>query len=187
MPDIMAEEPIRIRDCACPGSPHAEGDLVRLWPKLPARGGAAASYVLYTEGNTAATRAGALFEVLLVAGVGWWNLVQEVEVREGRQVIKRIAPVPVHPMTIPEQIGWGDGGSVLFNPVMDLYGPAIFSQESEPEVENDDGPLPTSESSGSGPMDSLAEPLSTSATRLSSVPPRKPSNSSSPANTAMAF
>ena len=41
----MAEEriPVRVRDCACPGTPHAEeGDIIYLLPALPLAGGAAA-------------------------------------------------------------------------------------------------------------------------------------------------
>jgi hypothetical protein len=33
---------VRVRDCACPDTPHGEGDIVYLAPTLPAAGGIAA-------------------------------------------------------------------------------------------------------------------------------------------------
>jgi hypothetical protein len=34
--------PVRVRDCACPGTPHPEGDLVYILPKIGLEGGTAA-------------------------------------------------------------------------------------------------------------------------------------------------
>lgn len=39
MPDLV---PVRVRDCACPDSPHEEGDIVYLHPTLSLLGGLAA-------------------------------------------------------------------------------------------------------------------------------------------------
>jgi hypothetical protein len=36
---MQALEPVRVRDCACPGEPHPEGDIVYLAAKLPFQGG----------------------------------------------------------------------------------------------------------------------------------------------------
>jgi len=40
MPELV---PVRVRDCACPDSPHDEGDVVYLHPTLSLRGGIAAT------------------------------------------------------------------------------------------------------------------------------------------------
>lgn len=40
MPELV---PVRVRDCACPDLPHADGDFVYLYPTLSLRGGIAAT------------------------------------------------------------------------------------------------------------------------------------------------
>jgi len=42
----MTPERIRVRDCACPGTPHEEGDFVLLAPTLSAAGGIAAEQAM---------------------------------------------------------------------------------------------------------------------------------------------
>lgn len=44
---------VRVRDCACPGSPHPEGDTVSLLPQLSIEGGAAAELDLIDVMNAA--------------------------------------------------------------------------------------------------------------------------------------
>jgi hypothetical protein len=44
---------VRVRGCACPGSPHAEGDTVSLLPQLSIEGGAAAELDLVEVMNAA--------------------------------------------------------------------------------------------------------------------------------------
>lgn len=41
MADLIA---VPVRDCACPGTPHAEGDIVYVLPTLPLEGGLAAEH-----------------------------------------------------------------------------------------------------------------------------------------------
>lgn len=161
----MAEEPIRIRDCACPGSPHSDGDFVRLRPKLTAAGGAAAIFAIAANGGNPAKATGELFEILLTAGIGWWNLVAE----KGR-------PVSLNAQAIIEQIDWGGGGRLLFDKVTELYNAALFGEPDEPEADDDTAPLATPESSDSGPIEtSPADRASTSATPPSSARRRAPS------------
>lgn len=166
MADIMAEEPIRIRDCACPGAPHPDGDLVRLRPKLPAVAGAEASTVLYLNPDPA-RRQGLLYGVLLVGGIGWWNLLDAKK-----------RPVSINEQTVLEEIDWGGGGKQLFNVVMERYGEALFGRPNADEAD-ETAPLVPSESSSSGPTAG-----STSATPESSEKPPRPSKSSSPTSTA---
>jgi hypothetical protein len=41
---MQALEPVRVRDCACPNTPHAkEGDIIYISPTLPLRGGLVAN------------------------------------------------------------------------------------------------------------------------------------------------
>ena len=42
----MHYEEVRVRDCACPDTPHEDGDVVYLNPKLSAAGGIAAEQVI---------------------------------------------------------------------------------------------------------------------------------------------
>ena len=39
MPELV---PVRVRDCACPDAPHADGDIVYIAPRLSLEGGIAA-------------------------------------------------------------------------------------------------------------------------------------------------
>jgi hypothetical protein len=43
MPDLV---PVRVRDCACPDTPHADGDIVYLAPKVSLELGVAAQQAL---------------------------------------------------------------------------------------------------------------------------------------------
>lgn len=55
---MMELVPVRVRDCACPGTPHPDGDIVNINPKLPLIAGLEAQ----RENGKALTQA--IFEVL---------------------------------------------------------------------------------------------------------------------------
>lgn len=80
--------PVRVRDCACPETPHDEGDFVYLLPQLSLEGGAAAEMerLVVMEGFTEATEAektrltmrmlARLTEVYVRYGAVAWNWLQ---------------------------------------------------------------------------------------------------------------
>lgn len=68
---------VRVRDCACPNTPHPDGDVVFLAPKLSLAGGLAAS----ADISTALGNGTMLAELWLVTfvkhGAIGWNLLDE--------------------------------------------------------------------------------------------------------------
>lgn len=68
-------EPVRFRDCACPGTPHPNGDTVTFKPKLSFDENVAAIAAIFGgEGPSASSKA---WGVYLRAGPIAWNLVDE--------------------------------------------------------------------------------------------------------------
>lgn len=68
-------DPTRFRDCACPGTPHPEGDTVTFRPRLPFEAGLEAIRLIYadpTQGN-----ASKAWPVYLREGPLSWNLLDE--------------------------------------------------------------------------------------------------------------
>lgn len=79
MPKLV---PVRVRDCACPHTPHEEGDLVYLAPTLSLEGGIAAQQDLVSSRNPDGTAdVNLLTRRWLVTyvrfGTRGWNLTDE--------------------------------------------------------------------------------------------------------------
>lgn len=118
MPDLV---PIRFRDCACPGSPHPDGDVAQLRPYLDFAGGAealASITVVDDDGNARLAdviewrlRLGPIF---MRRGVVTWNLTDE-----------NGDPVAVTPETL-EALRFEDAFE-LADRADDLYGAQITS------------------------------------------------------------
>lgn len=98
MPDTI---PVRFRDCACPGTPHEEGDIAQLRPHLDLAGGSEAlrAISVFTEndkGETLWTLAPSeefqerLWPVYLRRGVVSWNVVDE----NGPVPLEEVADLP---------------------------------------------------------------------------------------------
>lgn len=99
MPDTIA---VRFRDCACPGTPHPDGDVAELRPHLDLAGGSEAlrSVSVFSEdkdGNTLWKLAPSsefqerLWPVYLRRGVVSWNVVDE----DGKPVpLEAVADLP---------------------------------------------------------------------------------------------
>lgn len=70
--------PVRIGECLCPGSPHADGDFVYLRPKLGLSAGIALQRLIVEanqqQGVDAAEMTGKLAEAYLLHGVAEWTL-----------------------------------------------------------------------------------------------------------------
>jgi hypothetical protein len=72
----MALEEVRVRDCACPGTPHEEGDIVFLASTLSAEGGIAAEQdMASTRDSEELTRKWLISFVRF--GARGWNLLDE--------------------------------------------------------------------------------------------------------------
>lgn len=68
-------EPVRFRDCACPGTPHAKGDTITFKPQLSFDANVAAVSAIFNgDGEPNVTRA---WKVYLHEGPAAWNLVDE--------------------------------------------------------------------------------------------------------------
>lgn len=74
--------PVRVGDCLCPGTPHADGDFVYIRPKLGLAGGIAIQKLVIDANNAVnpmdtAELTGVLAEGYLIHGIVDWNLVGE--------------------------------------------------------------------------------------------------------------
>ena len=71
MPDLI---PVRVRDCACPDTPHAEGDEVYLLPTLPMEGGLAAEQDLFAAAGDSNLLTRLWLRTFVTHGAVGWNL-----------------------------------------------------------------------------------------------------------------
>lgn len=68
-------EPVRFRDCACPGTPHPDGDTVTFLERLPFDANVAALSAIFSgEGGANSNKA---FSVYLHRGPVAWNLLDD--------------------------------------------------------------------------------------------------------------
>ena len=75
MPELV---PVRVRDCACPHTPHAdEGDIVYLAPHLDIRGGSRAERELIQASGDAGVLTGLWLETFVLFGAKDWNLLDD--------------------------------------------------------------------------------------------------------------
>jgi hypothetical protein len=68
---------VRARDCACPGAPHAGGDIVSLRPQLSLAGGLAAQADIIGAAGDGSTLAQRWLVTYVTHGAIGWNLVDE--------------------------------------------------------------------------------------------------------------
>ena len=70
---------VRARDCACPGTPHPDGDVVYMLPRLPLDAGLEAAFIWETNKSNAR----AVFREWLTVFVRYcakgWNLTDDVD------------------------------------------------------------------------------------------------------------
>lgn len=74
MPELV---PVRVRDCACPDSPHEDGDIVYLAPVLGYKGGLAAERQLFALSTNEDALTEAWGETFIRYGATAWNLTDE--------------------------------------------------------------------------------------------------------------
>lgn len=89
--------PVRVGDCLCPDTPHADGDFVSLRPKLGLASGIALQRLIVEanqqQGIDAAEMTGKLAEAYLLHGIAEWTLLDA----NGK-------PIPVTNETIQYQL-----------------------------------------------------------------------------------
>lgn len=73
----MAETTVRVRDCACPGTPHETGDEVYLAPEIGLEGGLVAEQQLIDHQDDAASLTRLWAMTFVRYGVVGWNLVDD--------------------------------------------------------------------------------------------------------------
>lgn len=104
---------VRVRDCTCPGTPHPEGDVVYLAPKLSMRAGMAAAAI--AEGTNSIEIANGLADVYLRFGVLGWNLLDD----DGRARV-------FTPAGVEAEFPYGEGGAEISEACDGLYAQDII-------------------------------------------------------------
>lgn len=77
---MTTTEAVRVRDCACPDTPHEDGDFVYLAPTLPAEGGIAAEQEINKPHADDDELTRALLLIFTRHGAQDWNLAEPFSV-----------------------------------------------------------------------------------------------------------
>lgn len=156
MSRLTPSEPIAVRvgDCLCQGTPHADGDVVFLDPNLSLDGGLWANSAIATFGDDPQRLERELGLAYLLGGISGWNFLDDAG-----------ASIPVNPDTIRRALPWGAGGRLVAERANELYYEAVV----RPLVDR----LQTRSAPG-------ATGSSTSPVRPPKAGTRKPRGSSSP-------
>lgn len=162
----VKREPVRIGECECPDTPHADGDHAYLRPRLSPEGGMAAAFVLteLEKGDTLVDYMRVMGMVLIEDGLVAWDVLDD----DGE-------PAPFDKASI--RSGMYDYESTL-KPIIDrafeLYEASVMRplqqmaqrQKSEASTSSNSGPTP-------GPTSASSE--SSEPTRVPSGPSTTPS------------
>lgn len=101
MSRFAPSNPVRVRvsDCLCPDTPHADGDFVTLYDRLPVTAGTAATRALSTRdpGEEPET---AILRAILPHVIASWTFLDH-ETGE---------PLEINPSAVTEALPWTDGG-----------------------------------------------------------------------------
>lgn len=141
MSRLLPIEPIEVRigDCECPGTPHPDGDKAWLRPRLTAKGGMTATYLIVNNDGDPTRLSRDLGMCFLVDGLVRWNLLDE----DGN-------PIPTDEDTLTSgALDWDSTLLPIANAANDVY------QES---VLRPFRPAKALESSPSGPTDASTSP-----------------------------
>jgi len=107
---------VAIGPCECPGTPHADGDLVYLAPALSMAGGMAAQGVIAEAAGDSVRLQELLAALWIKYGVIDWNLVGE----DGK-------PVPLTEANVAAALPYGKGGRLVAEKADDLYAEDILA------------------------------------------------------------
>lgn len=142
MTESLPLVPVPVGACRCPGEPHADGDVVFLYPKLGLAGGIATHSVIQMMVPGPA-RLAAIYEALFDHGIGDWTFSNGTG-----------AKIPISPATVRGALPWLEGGSTVASELLALHGQAILSPFADQKQKKDNQPpkrTPTTKSSRRGP------------------------------------
>lgn len=108
--DQVSNIPVPIGPCECPGTPHGDGDVVYLAPRLSAPGGMAAQGAIVDGGTDSLRLQELLWRVYRDHGILDWNLLDE----DGE-------PVPLTAANKEAALPYGKGGEQVADKADDLY------------------------------------------------------------------
>jgi hypothetical protein len=106
--------PVNVGACRCPGTPHEDGDVVRLDAELSTPAGIAAQAALSQGGNWEDLYAGMLMG-LMRHSVREWTLADD----DG--------PIPVNPQNVEKHLPWLRGGKEVAGMAAELYAQTILT------------------------------------------------------------
>lgn len=138
--------PVPIGVCPCPGTPHADGDIVYLAPVLSTPGGMAAS---------AAIREGLTDQVLLAEKLG--GIWLRHGIRTWTFLDAEGDPVPVSTDAADDLLPWGKGGRLVADKADELYAQDVlapFMEAVKQAKRSQRGPTPKTASSTPAPTSS---------------------------------
>lgn len=161
MPRFEPSAPVRVRvsDCLCPDTPHADGDFVTLYDRLPVDAGTAATRALVNRKPSQDPEEAILRAILPHIIIDWTILDHETG-----------QPLEITPDNVAEALPWTHGGYEVAKAAADRYLDAVVTPFLSRVL-----PKPTDKSSPT------TQTASTSASPSSSTKRRKPSASSSDA------
>ncbi len=74
---MQALFPVRVRDCACPGTPHEDGDTVSMTPTLDLEGGLIAEQQMLANYQDTPVLTRLWMDTFVRYGAKGWNLIDE--------------------------------------------------------------------------------------------------------------
>lgn len=152
MPRFAPSAPVRVRvsDCLCPDTPHADGDFVTLHDRLPPAAGFAATRAL-SQRSPGEEPETVILRAILPHVVSDWTFLDH----ETKQ------PLEVTPSSVTEALPWTEGGYEVAKAAVNRYLDAVVTPFLS-RVST----TPTDEPSPSTPTASTSR-----RTRSSSTPP----------------
>lgn len=145
---------VRLTSCDCPGTPHADGDLIYLRPRADMNMGLAAQVALRQSGNYRGDAESALLSVMVRYGVIAWTC-RDAE-----------GPVRVTTDAVVERLGWSNDAMAVMAKARELYWDTVLAplvpakSDAAPGTPSDDSTSPSPESGLTTPTSS--EPSSPS-------------------------
>lgn len=144
MSRLHPTEPVRVRigDCLCPGTPHAEGDFAWLRPRLTAKGGIAATSLI-AGADDAQSLMRDLGYLFLLDGLVRWDILDD----DGK-------PVPCNEDTLRSgALAWEETLLPIANAASELYTESVLAPFRPAKV-------PASSPSGQTDASTSASPAS---------------------------
>jgi hypothetical protein len=138
--------------CACPGTPHGDGDTVYLDRELgPGAGIAAVAVATADDAMTFPQRYGLMIETAIQMSVRDWTRQADTGTNGTGP---RLEKVPISPETVRQQLTWDKGGAEVAVEAMKLYGDTLgvpFGRRKSSRPDSSSTPTGLTESSSTSP------------------------------------